>query len=325
MRLLITGASGLLGLNLALESLRKHSVVGVDRGRLRGTPFELLQYDLLESGALDKALGVSRADAVIHCAAMADVDVCEKNPDAAWRSNAELPGIVAKACHRGSIPLVHISTDAVFDGTASRPYSEEDRPNPTSVYAQTKHAGEGEVLAAHPDAVVARVNFYGWSPTGRRSLAEFFVTNLSAGTRVRGFTDVIFCPLLVNHLGVLLLQVLGAGLSGLYHVVGAQPMSKYDFGAAIARTFGWDADLVEPSSVDASGLVAKRAHNLSLSVHKLSTALGPVVPDFSTGLSEFRRQFDTGYPQEIRGYQQLFTEGENANTGREIRAGDRPE
>jgi dTDP-4-dehydrorhamnose reductase len=325
MRLLITGAGGLLGLNLALDSLREHTVAGVDRGSLRNAPFELLRYDLTDPGAFERALRESRADAVIHCAAMADVDACERDPEAAWRVNSRLPSMIAKACHRSGVRLMHISTDAVFDGTASAPYSEADRPNPTSVYAQSKHSGEGEVLAANTDAVVARVNFYGWSPTGRRSLAEFFVTDLSAGSQVKGFTDVIFCPMLVNQLGVLLLRILAEGLSGLFHVVGAQPMSKYDFGVAIARTFGLDQKLVVPSSVESAGLSARRAHNLALSVHKLSTALAVGLPDFSTGLGEFHRQFTAGYPQLIRGYQQLSTEPQRGNAGEDVPPGARSE
>jgi len=94
-------------------------------------------------------------------------------------------------------------------------------------------------------------------------------------------------------------------LSGLYHVVGAQPMSKYQFGLEVARKFGLKEGLISPKSVEGSGLTAKRSHNLWLSVHKLSTDLGDTIPNFSTGLDEFYTQYQQGYPQKIRGYQQL--------------------
>ncbi|HEX2696254.1 MAG TPA: sugar nucleotide-binding protein, partial [Anaerolineales bacterium] len=155
----------------------------------------------------------------------------------------------------------------------------------------------------NPLAIVARVNFYGWSLSGKRSLAEFFLNNLSNGKNVNGFTDVTFCPMLVNHLGTILLAMLERGLHGLYHVVGSQAMSKYQFGVEIARKFGLKEGLISPQSVDKSSLTARRSHNLWLSTNKLSTDLGRELPAFSTGLEEFYTQYQQGYPQKIRSYQ----------------------
>jgi dTDP-4-dehydrorhamnose reductase len=308
MRLLITGASGLLGLNLALAARNAHAVIGVDRGRLAAPPFEQIPLDLMDRGAIEKALAESSPDAVIHCAAIADVDVCEREPAMARRLNADLPGRIAGACAAKSVAMVHISTDAVFDGTKADSYDEADEPHPTNVYSETKLAGESAVLAAHPRAIVARVNFYGWSVSGTRSLAEFFVNNLSAGKAVRGFTDVTFCPMLVNDLARVLVRMLDAGLHGLFHAVGPDPMSKYEFGVRIARQFGFEEQLIGAESVDHAGLTARRAHNLNLSIHKLSTALGSPLPGFSTGLLEFYAQYQQGYPQQVRSYQQASLE-----------------
>ncbi|MBI2758567.1 MAG: SDR family oxidoreductase [Chloroflexi bacterium] len=305
MRLLITGASGLLGLNLALDAGQSHDVVGVERNTLTPVPFNVIKADLLDPQAVGRVLNESKPEAVIHCAALANVDVCESNPDLARRMNAELPYELADACLRRKIRLVHISTDAVFDGQLENgSYTESDRPNPLGVYAQTKYEGEQAVLQVNPLAIVARVNFYGWSLSGRRSLAEFFVNNLSAGKTINGFTDVIFCPMLVNHLGGVLLEMIEKGLHGLYHVVGPEAMSKYQFGVEIARKFGLKENLISPQSVDKSSLTARRSHNLWLSIHKLSTDLGHPLPVFSTGLQKFYTQYQRGYPQKIRSYQQ---------------------
>jgi dTDP-4-dehydrorhamnose reductase len=108
----------------------------------------------------------------------------------------------------------------------------------------------------------------------------------------------------VNHLSQTLLEMLAKDLHGLYHVVGTQAMSKYQFGVEVARKFGLRESLIEPQSVERSSLTAKRSHNLWLSIHKLSTDLGHAVPDFSTGLDGFYTQFQQGYPQKIRSYQQ---------------------
>ena len=303
-RFLISGASGLLGLNLALDASRAHEVIGVDRNTLTAVPFKVIRADLLAPNAVHRILNESRPDAVIHCAALANLDACESQPDLARQMNTELPAQFADECARRKIRLVHISTDAVFDGQKDGSYTEGDMPNPIGVYSKTKYEGEKAVLQINPLAIVARVNFYGCSLNGRRSIAEFFVNNLSSGKNVNGFTDVIFCPMWVNHLGTLLIKMLDRGLRGLYHVVGAQAMSKYQFGVEIARKFGLRESLISPQSVEASGLSASRSHNLWLSTHKLSTDLGLVIPDFSTGLDEFYTQYQQGYPQKIRSYSQ---------------------
>jgi dTDP-4-dehydrorhamnose reductase len=304
MKLLITGVSGLLGINLAHETMRAHEITGVDRGKLVNAPFNILKLDLLNTGAVDSALDSARPDWLINCAALADLEACENNPGLARRLNTDLPAQMAKACKERGVSFVHISTDAVFDGEKDGFYTEEDAPNPLGVYSQTKLAGEQAVLAENQNAIAARVNFYGWSLSGKRSLAEFFHTNLTHNKSMSGFTDVIFCPMLVNHTARILVKMLEKGLGGLYHLVGAQAMSKYQFGVEIARRFSLKEGEISPKSILSSSLTARRAHNLALSTHKLSTDLGEPVPEFSTGLDEFYTQFEQGYPQEIRGYQQ---------------------
>lgn len=303
-RILVTGASGLLGINFAQETRLEHEVIGVDRSKLIHAPFRILKKDLLEADAVDFILDAVKPDWLINCAALADLDACEENPDLAHRLNTDLPRQLARACKVRNVTCVHISTDAVFDGEKDGFYTEEDAPNPLGVYSKTKLAGEWAVLTENAKAIVARVNFYGWSLGGRRSLAEFFINNLTSNKSMSGFTDVIFCPMLVNDTARMLVKMVKRGLSGLYHVVGPQAMSKYQFGVEIARKFSLRESGITPKSVTFSGLVAKRSNNLWLSAHKLSTDLGEALPEFSTGLDEFYTQYKQGYPQKIRSYQQ---------------------
>lgn len=305
MKILVTGASGLLGLNLGLQMSNRYRIIGLDRGKLADTPFELVRADLLEPVACSRLIDSVRPDAIVHTAALANLEVCEKEPETARLLNAEVPGLLAEECTKHSIQLVHISTDAVFDGTKDGVYTEEDVPNPASVYAKTKLQGEENVLSVYPQAAVARVNFFGWSLSGTRSLSEFFFNSLSAGKACKGFTDVYFCPLFVGDLADTLIGVLEKRLSGLYHAVGSGALTKYQFGQEIATVFGFDASLIHPVSVSDSELTAKRSNNLRLSVHKLSTALGQEIPDFSTGLVQFYTQHKQDYPQKMRSYQQV--------------------
>jgi len=305
MRILVTGASGLLGLNLSLKMTETHTIVGVDRSKLASTPFKLVQADLLETGARSRIIDSIRPDAIIHTAANANIDSCETDPDDAHVINTELPNKIAEICALRNIRMIHISTDAIFDGTKNNNYTEEDNPNPLSVYAQTKLDSEDAVLSTNPDAVVARVNFFGWSLSGERSLSEYFVNHLKANQVCNGFTDVWFCTMFVGDLADTLVKMLEKGLSGLYHVVGSEAIAKYDFGVKIARQFGFDEGLIRPISVEASNLTAKRSHKLKLSVHKLSTDLGIKIPSVSTGIEKFYTQYTQGYPQKMRSYQQV--------------------
>lgn len=300
-KLLVTGASGLLGLNLCLEACGEHEVVGLTNSHgLHGAPFQVLQTDLAQPGEFARVMAAVRPDWVVHAAALAVIDACEKAPALSARLNAALPGEVAEECRRHGARLVHLSTDAVFDGVRGD-YSEGDAPNPQGVYARDKLAGEQAVAAANPEAAVARVNFYGWSLAGRRSLAEFFFYNLSDGRQVNGFTDVLFCPLLANQLGRVLLEMLAKGLSGVFHALSREHLSKYEFGVRLARRFGLDEGLIRPMRVADSELVAKRSPNLTLRVDRLESALGHAMPEQAEGLEELHRQWQEGYPQRMKG------------------------
>jgi dTDP-4-dehydrorhamnose reductase len=300
MRILITGASGLLGLNLALETAHRHTVFGtVNHHPLKTNAFTVIQTDLLAPGAVERLLDSTHPDWVIHCAAMANLDACEADPLLAQQLNTDLPRTLASYVARSGARLLHVSTDSVFDGLRGN-YTEQDIPTPVGVYSRTKLAGEQAISEACPDAIIARVNLYGWSLPGNRSLAEFFFNNLSQGKPVMGFTDVCFCPLLVNDLAVLFVNMLERNLSGLYHVVSSEALSKYDFGVRLAHRFDLDTKLINPASVVQSGLKAARSPNLSLRTDKLAGALGQLIPNISTGLDKLFALYQQGYPQLLR-------------------------
>jgi dTDP-4-dehydrorhamnose reductase len=248
---------------------------------------------------VEKLVDETKPDVILHCAAIANLEACEANPQRAAEVNGKLPGVIAQSARKHGIKMIQISTDAVFDGTKGD-YIETDPPNPMSVYARTKLKGEQAVLSANDQALIARVNFYGWSISGTHSLAEFFVNNLEQGKPMKGFTDLLFCPMMVLDLADMLVEAADKNLQGVYHLVGSQPMSKYDFGVAIARTFGFDPALISPASVSDGGLKAARSPNLTLNTGKVVAALGHDLPDFERGLAKFNAQYRHGFPQYIR-------------------------
>lgn len=303
MRLLVTGVSGLLGLNLAWLASQRFEVTGVMRGirvsASAGAPFRIIAADLSQQGELERVFEAAQPDQVIHCAALTNVDRCEIAPEEAFQINTALPGALACLARKHRIPLLHISTDCVFDGVRGD-YSEEDAPNPLNIYARSKLAGEHAVAEANPDALIARVNFYGWSWQGSRSLSEFFLNSLSSGRPFKGFDDLYFCPLLVSDMVELLLRMLALRLTGIYHVVSSECLSKFDFGRMLARHFGFDENLITPASYVSGGLKAPRARNLTLRSEKLARALGQAAPAQNPAARRYYEQYCQGYPQALR-------------------------
>ena len=299
-RFLITGASGLLGLHLALQSAEQGPTIGVvHHNDLIGVPFEVIRADLAQPGCAAGLVDRYKPDLIVHCAALANLDGCENNPGVAQRLNAEVPGELAEVSVQRRIKLVHISTDSVFDGLRGG-YTENEIPNPLSVYSRTKYEAEKRVMQADPDAVIARVNFFGWSLTGQRSLGEFFFNNLSSGKRCNGFTDVFFNPLLVSDLAALIHKIVEKDLKGIYHVLSSESLSKYDYGCRLARHFGLDESLITPISLRESGLQAQRSPNLRMNTEKLSRDLGETLPLQAAGLQKFYTQYKQGLAQRIR-------------------------
>lgn len=302
-KLLITGASGLLGLNLALHCLDRAEVIGVaNQTRLQHLPFELIQAELTEPGVFSALLEKHQPDLVIHCAAMANVDDCEAHPHQAHQVNGLLPGELAAAAAAQNVRFIHISTDAVFDGVDSgeNGYDELDKTNPINVYAMSKLAGERSVLAANPNAVVARVNFFGWSVSGTRSLSEFFYNNLNDGKSVSGFTDVFYTPLYVGDLAEILWKLGSSDVRGLYHVFGSKAISKYQFGMMIADRFVLDASLIQPTSWRDAGLQAVRSPNLIMNSQKLKQDLAITLVGPEESVEHFYLDWHDGLPERLK-------------------------
>lgn len=302
MRILVTGASGLLGLNLGLRFAAEQQVTGVVYSHaFSQLPFPVIAADLSQEQKIGELIELTKPDLVINCAALANLEECQTKPQEAHMLNGELPGWLAEKCDNLSIKLVHISTDAVFDGTKSGKYSETDTPHPLSVYAQSKLAGEQAVQQIDQDALVLRVNFYGFSSSGRRSLAEFFLHNLEDSIPVKGFTDVFFCPLYVMDMVEYLMQAVEKGLRGLYHLCSSESLSKYDFGLRIARVFNLDGALISPITVsDVDFIRAPRSKNLALDTGKIEQALSRATPSQADGLARFYHDFQDGYAKRLQ-------------------------
>jgi len=255
--------------------------------------------DLNSHGAVEKLITSEKPDCILNCAAVANIDVCEKEPLLAEEMNSLLPKRLAAVAGTLGIKIIHISTDAVFDGIRGG-YSETDAPSPVNVYGRTKLAGENGVLTINPKAIVARVNFFGWSLSGKRSLAEWFYNNLKNNNKISGFTDIYFCPVLVNILCDTLARLAESGTSGVYHVVGGEAISKYDFGIKLAEKFGFDRGLISKAAFSKNQDVAPRGGQMTLSTLKLYENAGMTMPGVDESLEGFHALCAEHYPERLR-------------------------
>jgi dTDP-4-dehydrorhamnose reductase len=236
-----------------------------------------------QTSSLSSALANADPDVVVHCAGMTDVDACEDHPELARFLNQTVASAVADVCAARSIRLVHISTDHFFDG--SSPFAtEETVPKPVNVYGATKLAGERAVAERCPQALIIRTNFFGWGLPHRRSFSDWVLDVLSSGRAQPMFSDVYFTPILIQDLMEILLDLMDRGAAGIFHVAGAERLSKFDFARAMAKHFNLSPDNLIRASIEESGLRAARPREMSLSSGKMEALLHRNAPSVSDGL-----------------------------------------
>lgn len=286
-RVLLTGASGLLGSNLARDWAGNLQVTGVVHQHLLDLAgVELVALDLTQPSAAERLMEQVQPELVVNCAAATSIDDCERHPQAARRLNCDLAGWVAAAAAGAGVRLIHISTDAVFDGGRGG-YHESDPPSPINVYGRSKLAGEAAVQEAYPQALIVRTNLFGWNPPHKRNLAEWFLAKLVEGQPCPGFTDVCFSPVLVNQLGEVLLELASTDAGGVMHVGGASCLSKYEFGRKLAEGSGLDPELIRPTLLADVQLGAPRGQQLCLDSSYVERLLGRLLPAVETGIRRF--------------------------------------
>ena len=238
MRVLVTGAAGQLGTDV-VDHLAASSdeVVGVDRAQL----------DIVDAESVDRLVADERPDVVVNCAAFTAVDRCESEVEAAHDVNEHGVRAIATACRRTGAHLVHISTDYVFDGTLERPYREDDRTNPRSVYGRSKLAGEHaaiEVLGE--DVTIVRTS---WVCGEHGNNMVELVRRLARQDAPMSFVDdQRGCPSFTTDLAPALRSLAVDRPGGIYHLTNAGAVSWYEFVREILAASGHDPGRVHPIS-----------------------------------------------------------------------------
>lgn len=291
MRVAVVGSSGLLGTFFAFAFDRWFGweVTALSRSHGENSPRHI-HFDSLD--AATEIVRRGNFDVVVNCVAMASHEGCELDSATAFRVNSTFAGDLAKSCRESGARLVHISTDAVFDGPHEKPFSEVDEPNPVSAYGLSKLEGERSVASANSEAMIIRTNFFSWSKSGNHGVLDFFYSALRESKSVGGFTDYFTSSMYVGDLAETVRDLVGLGYSGLIHAVADQAISKFEFGRSVAQVFSFSPLLVEPSTLSEQSFLAHRAPDLSLSPAKLQSLVGREAAPSFEGLKRAKEEME---------------------------------
>ena len=263
-RLLVTGASGTLGAEVARQALEGGwDVVGTYHRTLASLPIHWRHLTLDEPHPVEALIEDVRPDAIVHTAYVYRADAPES-----WTVTAEAPAWIAYAARRLGARLVHLSSDVVFDGTAS-PYEESARPSPITPYGAAKAAAEVVVAAIDPSAATVRTSLIvRLDPPDPQTQ---MVLDIAAGKRPEPlFTDEVRCPIAVEDLARALLELAETEFGGVIHVAGHDAVTRHELGRLILAAHAIDAAL-PASTIAASGL--RRPADVRLSTDLASARL----------------------------------------------------
>jgi dTDP-4-dehydrorhamnose reductase len=291
MKILLTGASGLLGHAYAQAAIRRgHAVTAlynqnppVANGLTRTVQLDAAQPEALTSLCLE-----SWPDVIVNCAAVSNPASVEANPKLAEKINVSLPRLLAQLSTHLGARLLHVSTDMVFDGQSEEPYRSTDMPCPTNLYGQTKLMAEREVLEHNPeDPVVLRIPILmGNSPGGQRSVHEKLLAAIHAGQRPKLFCDEMRQPCSASNVAEVLLELSERrDLHGIFHWAGSETMSRFEMGQRILKHFGLPLDSVESVCRDNDS----RPANLTFNLHPIVSKLKTQQVDFEAQLEELTK------------------------------------
>jgi dTDP-4-dehydrorhamnose reductase len=279
---MVTGGQGLLGSRVC----RRLKAAGEE---VFAPSREVL--DLADGQKVLAFVEETRPDVILNPASMTEVDLCEREPERAFRDNVRAPVNLAKAAGKVGAHLVHLSTDYVFDGEAG-PYSEDDLPNPRGVYALTKHMGEQAVRAMGGSFAVARTAVvYGWPAARRPNFGAWLVGALRSGQEVRLFEDQFVSPSLADHVAEMVIELGQRKLTGVWNTAGAETVNRLQFAQALCEVFRFSQKLLIATRLKDARLASPRPLHSGLKPDKAAAELQAKPLRLAEALDRFHWEF----------------------------------
>lgn len=278
MRVLITGANGMLGRFLK-TSLPHHTVIPVGRE----------DFDIACPSAVNRAVSECRPDVVVHCAAIANVDKAEADVDSAMRTNVIGSSNIAIACHRFSARLIAISTDHVFAGDKSEPYNEWDTPKAINVYGRSKLLAEQAIQHHCPDHLILRLAWL-YGPGGLSFTGKILAQARTKSNNISVVDDQYGNPTSVISVSAFIDKLIDIPFAGIMHLTTEGKASRYDFAKEILRLWGSEKSVI-PCKTKFSPDSAKRPANSTLENSVLRLLKLAPMPDWREDLLHYFERF----------------------------------
>jgi dTDP-4-dehydrorhamnose reductase len=301
-KILITGGSGLLGLNWGYQVKKKYEVYLALHSRIIDVPWAITKVLPLDSVTGIKAfIEKVEPSCVVHTAGLTSIEICESQPELARMVNTKFAINVAAACSDMQVPLVHISTDNLFDGLSAM-VDEAQNINPVNIYGITKADAERGIQDTHANSIIVRTNFYGWGPPYKPSFSDTIITSLRAGNTVSLFEDVYYTPILIAELVVATHELLAREVNGVFNICADQRVSKHDFGIMLAEIFDLDAGLVLKNRLAELRHLVSRPYDMSMSNKKICKILGRQIGNITEHLEKLLQQESLIKVEEIESF-----------------------
>jgi len=290
-RVLITGSNGLLGQKLIDLALAQSdiSLVATSSGSNRHpikVGYTYQELDVCDTDALRMAIVKYQPQAIIHTAAMTNVDACESNQEACEKLNVTAVASLATLCQEFNIQLIHLSTDFIFDG-ANGPYSEDDNPNPLSFYGQSKWKAEQAIVASGCKfAILRTIIVYGVVAAMSRSNIVLWAKNaLEKGETILVVNDQWRMPTLAEDLAAACIAAVNKEVQGVFNVSGKDLMNMVELVNQVADFWHLDKTLIRPISSASLNQAAKRPPKTGFVLTKAISQLGYQPHSFIEGLA----------------------------------------
>jgi dTDP-4-dehydrorhamnose reductase len=294
-RLLIIGASGLVGSRLEKLAADRYEVTGTYLTHpLPGSHH--FRLDTRDRPAVMKLVDTVKPDFIVDTHSLNNVDYCEVHREEAWDVNVGGPRNVAEAAKQFGSKYVFLSTDYVFDGRKLK-YSEKDKPRPQSYFAMTRVVVEQMLDAFDMNYVAARTAvIYGLGGLAKVSFAVWLINKLRAGESVNIVNDQKNNPTFADNLVEQLMALYEKDATGIFHITGRECVSRYDFSREIAKRFDLDAGLIRPITTPELHQVAPRAPTVNMSTAKVERLTGIPTLTVREGLDRLHDQMERSPP-----------------------------
>ena len=288
--LLIAGGSGLLGRSWTRAVKGNFNIFSLIHERsIEDEGVSFFKVNCQSTDSISTAIDHSGAKLLINCIAMTNIEACQAKPADAYFANVKVPENLAIACAEKNIKLVHISTDHIFSGKNQKS-TEDDFPHPLNVYAASKLEAEEIVTRICPSALIVRTNFFGWGFPYRQSFSDSILRALNSGNTIQLFSDVFFTPILMQTLIKVVHELIDLNASGVFHVVGDERISKFEFGRLLAETFQLDNEYIKQDLLSRRTDLVPRPLDLSLSNDKMKSFIGYKMPSLEVQIREMQLQ-----------------------------------